>query len=157
MKPRRADASTARARHRLRLGEVLPNLPRTRPGPRVVGITISREQAKQREDLCWGLPVEIRLQDYRDVKTSFLTASCRSACSITSATRITTPFSTWRAAALCSVFRGGSSQRYARTRASSGANASDRALAELSGHGDRSNHARAIDRILVARGADRAP
>lgn len=37
----------------------------------VVGITISKEQAKLAEELCKGLPVEIRLQDYRDVKGKF--------------------------------------------------------------------------------------
>lgn len=37
----------------------------------VVGITISREQAALGNRLCAGLPVEIRLQDYRDVKEKF--------------------------------------------------------------------------------------
>lgn len=38
---------------------------------RVVGITISKEQVKLAEKLCKNLPVEIRLQDYRDVKEKF--------------------------------------------------------------------------------------
>ena len=38
---------------------------------RVLGITISKEQAKLARKLCKGLPVEIRLQDYRDVKEKF--------------------------------------------------------------------------------------
>ncbi len=36
-----------------------------------VGITISREQADYARDLCAGLPVEIRLQDYRDLREPF--------------------------------------------------------------------------------------
>ena len=36
-------------------------------GVRVVGITVSKEQKKLADQLCKGLPVEIRLQDYRDV------------------------------------------------------------------------------------------
>jgi cyclopropane-fatty-acyl-phospholipid synthase len=40
-------------------------------GCRVVGITISREQKDYAEKACRGLPVEIRLQDYRDVSDSF--------------------------------------------------------------------------------------
>ena len=36
-----------------------------------VGITISREQADYARDLCAGLPVEIRLQDYRDLRELF--------------------------------------------------------------------------------------
>ncbi len=38
---------------------------------RVVGITISKEQVKLAEERCTGLPVEIRLQDYRDVNEQF--------------------------------------------------------------------------------------
>ncbi|MFA6383194.1 MAG: cyclopropane fatty acyl phospholipid synthase [Parcubacteria group bacterium] len=38
---------------------------------KVVGLTISKEQAKLAQDLCAGLPVEIRLQDYRDVVEKF--------------------------------------------------------------------------------------
>ncbi len=38
-----------------------------RYGARVVGITISREQARLAEARCAGLPVTIRLQDYRDL------------------------------------------------------------------------------------------
>ena len=40
-------------------------------GVRVVGITVSREQAELGNRLCEGLPVEIRLQDYRDVGETF--------------------------------------------------------------------------------------
>ncbi len=42
-----------------------------RYGVSVVGITVSREQAALAKELCAGLPVEIRLQDYRDVNESF--------------------------------------------------------------------------------------
>ena len=38
---------------------------------KVVGITISKEQVKLAKKLCKGLPVEIRLQDYRDVNEKF--------------------------------------------------------------------------------------
>ena len=37
----------------------------------VVGITISKEQVKLAKESCKGLPVEIRLQDYRDVHEKF--------------------------------------------------------------------------------------
>lgn len=40
-------------------------------GCSVVGITISKEQQRFAETSCLGLPVEIRLQDYRDVKDAF--------------------------------------------------------------------------------------
>lgn len=40
-------------------------------GVRVVGITISREQAALARKRCQTLPVEIRLQDYRDVDERF--------------------------------------------------------------------------------------
>jgi len=36
-----------------------------------VGVTISREQAEYARRLCDGLPIEIRLQDYREVDDSF--------------------------------------------------------------------------------------
>ncbi|MGA9422369.1 MAG: class I SAM-dependent methyltransferase, partial [Rhodanobacteraceae bacterium] len=36
-----------------------------------VGITVSEQQAHHARDLCKGLPVEIRLQDYRDVTETF--------------------------------------------------------------------------------------
>lgn len=36
-----------------------------------VGITISKEQVEYAKDLCKGLPVEIRLQDYRDLNEKF--------------------------------------------------------------------------------------
>jgi cyclopropane-fatty-acyl-phospholipid synthase len=37
----------------------------------VVGITVSKEQLELARTLCAGLPVEIRLQDYRDVNEKF--------------------------------------------------------------------------------------
>lgn len=40
-------------------------------GVEVVGLTVSREQARYAEEHCRGLPVEFRLQDYRDVDESF--------------------------------------------------------------------------------------
>ncbi len=40
-------------------------------GCRVTGITISKEQAAFAREFCRGLPVEIRLTDYRDLKGSF--------------------------------------------------------------------------------------
>ncbi|MDH3715294.1 MAG: cyclopropane fatty acyl phospholipid synthase [Gammaproteobacteria bacterium] len=40
-------------------------------GVEVVGITVSREQVELGSKLCEGLPVEIRLQDYRAVSESF--------------------------------------------------------------------------------------
>ena len=40
-------------------------------GVKVVGVTISKEQKKLAEERCKGLDVEIRLQDYRDVKDKF--------------------------------------------------------------------------------------
>ena len=40
-------------------------------GCRVVGITISREQYAYASANCDGLPIEIRLQDYRDLNESF--------------------------------------------------------------------------------------
>ena len=40
-------------------------------GAEVVGITVSEEQVKLGKKLCEGLPVEIRLQDYRDVSEKF--------------------------------------------------------------------------------------
>jgi len=36
-----------------------------------VGLTISREQAQLAEEHCTGLPVEIRLQDYREIEDRF--------------------------------------------------------------------------------------
>ena len=42
-----------------------------RYGAEVVGVTISREQAEYARELCAGLPVEIRLQDYREVDERF--------------------------------------------------------------------------------------
>jgi cyclopropane-fatty-acyl-phospholipid synthase len=40
-------------------------------GASVVGITISKEQAVLARELCKGLPIEIRVQDYRDVDEKF--------------------------------------------------------------------------------------
>ena len=40
-------------------------------GCEVVGITVSREQARLARERCHGLPVEIRVQDYRDVDERF--------------------------------------------------------------------------------------
>jgi len=40
-------------------------------GASVVGVTVSKEQAALGQERCKGLPVEIRLQDYRDVSETF--------------------------------------------------------------------------------------
>lgn len=40
-------------------------------GVSVVGITVSKEQKQYAENYCAGLPVEIRLQDYRDIQGQF--------------------------------------------------------------------------------------
>ena len=40
-------------------------------GARAVGVTVSEEQAALGRELCKGLPVEFRLQDYRDVTGQF--------------------------------------------------------------------------------------
>lgn len=40
-------------------------------GARVVNITVSKEQVALADELCRGLPVENRLQDYRDVNEKF--------------------------------------------------------------------------------------
>ncbi len=40
-------------------------------GVECVGITVSKEQAKLAREMCRGLPVEIRLQDYRELKERF--------------------------------------------------------------------------------------
>lgn len=40
-------------------------------GAEVVGITVSKEQVKLGNELCKGLPVELRLQDYREVNEKF--------------------------------------------------------------------------------------
>jgi cyclopropane-fatty-acyl-phospholipid synthase len=42
-----------------------------RHGCEVVGVTVSREQAALARERCAGLPVDIRLQDYRDVHEPF--------------------------------------------------------------------------------------
>lgn len=42
-----------------------------RYGVRVTGITVSRQQAEVARQRCEGLPVEIRLQDYREVSETF--------------------------------------------------------------------------------------
>jgi cyclopropane-fatty-acyl-phospholipid synthase len=41
-----------------------------RYGIRGVGVTVSREQAEYAQTLCAGLPIEIRLQDYRELDAS---------------------------------------------------------------------------------------
>ncbi|MFA5086700.1 MAG: cyclopropane fatty acyl phospholipid synthase [Candidatus Paceibacterota bacterium] len=38
---------------------------------RVVGVTVSKEQVQLAEELCKGLPVEFRLEDYRDLNEKF--------------------------------------------------------------------------------------
>ena len=43
-----------------------------RYGAHVVGITVSKEQVALAQEMCAGLPVEIRLQDYRDVNEMFV-------------------------------------------------------------------------------------
>ncbi|MFA5020540.1 MAG: cyclopropane fatty acyl phospholipid synthase [Patescibacteria group bacterium] len=40
-------------------------------GVKVVGITVSKEQKKLAEELCAGLDVEFRLQDYREINEKF--------------------------------------------------------------------------------------
>lgn len=40
-------------------------------GVRVTGITVSKQQAELGKQICRGLPVDIRLQDYRDVNEHF--------------------------------------------------------------------------------------
>ena len=40
-------------------------------GAKVTGITVSRKQAEIAQECCRGLPVEIRIQDYRDVSETF--------------------------------------------------------------------------------------
>jgi cyclopropane-fatty-acyl-phospholipid synthase len=40
-------------------------------GVKVVGVTVSKEQLAKATELCRGLPVELRLQDYREVKEVF--------------------------------------------------------------------------------------
>ena len=42
-----------------------------RYGAEVVGVTVSAEQVKLGTELCRGLPVELRLQDYREVNERF--------------------------------------------------------------------------------------
>ena len=42
-----------------------------RYGVHVVGVTVSQEQARYAQELCRGLPVEIRLEDYRSVQGLF--------------------------------------------------------------------------------------
>ncbi|MFD3003279.1 cyclopropane fatty acyl phospholipid synthase [Pontibacter toksunensis] len=42
-----------------------------RYGAEVVGVTVAREQVKLGKELCKGLPVELRLQDYREVNEKF--------------------------------------------------------------------------------------
>jgi len=40
-------------------------------GAEVVGVTVSREQVKLGMEMCRGLPVELRLQDYREINEKF--------------------------------------------------------------------------------------
>ncbi|MFC1475060.1 cyclopropane fatty acyl phospholipid synthase [Candidatus Zixiibacteriota bacterium] len=40
-------------------------------GVKVTGVTVSKEQVKLGNELCRGLPVEIRYQDYRDIKEKY--------------------------------------------------------------------------------------
>lgn len=40
-------------------------------GVRVIGITVSKEQLALAQERCAGLPIELRLQDYRDVTETF--------------------------------------------------------------------------------------
>jgi cyclopropane-fatty-acyl-phospholipid synthase len=40
-------------------------------GVRVTGITLSREQLQLGEEMCANLPIELRLQDYRDLRGTF--------------------------------------------------------------------------------------
>ncbi|MBX4200921.1 cyclopropane fatty acyl phospholipid synthase [Candidatus Parcubacteria bacterium] len=40
-------------------------------GVSVVGLTVSKEQKKYAEELCKGLPMEVRLQDYHEVNEKF--------------------------------------------------------------------------------------
>ncbi|UCG31034.1 MAG: cyclopropane fatty acyl phospholipid synthase [candidate division WOR-3 bacterium] len=40
-------------------------------GTEVVGITVSKEQVELGKEMCMGLPVQIRLQDYRDINETF--------------------------------------------------------------------------------------
>ena len=40
-------------------------------GCAVIGVTISKEQQRYAENSCRGLPIEIRLQDYRDISEPF--------------------------------------------------------------------------------------
>jgi cyclopropane-fatty-acyl-phospholipid synthase len=42
-----------------------------RYGAHVLGVTVSKEQVELGNQLCQGLPVELRLQDYRDVTGTF--------------------------------------------------------------------------------------
>lgn len=42
-----------------------------RYGARVVGVTVSKEQARLARERCAGLPVEIKLQDYRSIEGRF--------------------------------------------------------------------------------------
>jgi len=49
----------------------LPRYMAEKHGANVVGITLSKEQAQFARESCAGLPVEIRIQDYRDVREKF--------------------------------------------------------------------------------------
>jgi cyclopropane-fatty-acyl-phospholipid synthase len=45
-------------------------------GVRVTGVTISKEQARLATDQCEGLPVDIRFQDYREIRGAFNHVVC---------------------------------------------------------------------------------
>ena len=40
-------------------------------GVQVVGVTISEQQCNYAKEICKGLPIDIRLQDYRDINSTF--------------------------------------------------------------------------------------
>lgn len=47
------------------------NYAATKYGAQVVGLTVSKEQASLAQERCKGLPVDIRVQDYRDICEQF--------------------------------------------------------------------------------------
>lgn len=51
--------------------EIIPGIFRFIINVEVVGITVSKEQAELGKQLCEGLPVEIRLMDYRDINEKY--------------------------------------------------------------------------------------
>jgi cyclopropane-fatty-acyl-phospholipid synthase len=62
-----------------------------RYGASVVGVTVSKEKSALGRERCKGLPIEIHVQDYREVDERFDTLS-PSVCSSMSVTRITARF-----------------------------------------------------------------